>query len=301
MEKTPIIDRILLDIRTEGGTASHMFAAAAMKDTRVIPLAGKGTKDFPKDGSFILQCSVEDLGEHPSDICLSYDSRHDGPDVDTVVDLAKHLESFGFKVAINNPQFDCMRLGRSADSLVMAITVNSRSLAAESVEEGMARLEQFRDAFGDMYRRILDNLENTRRHYWRSICLLYRNRQAIYSNPQYFFSSTGVRIYGFSGGIPLGIMLKGIDEDPGAFRLKGDDLEEERPFVFSFSGSPMSGTCVVSIADPKTGHIRSHTTGGFMSRCQSLKRIMERYRKDMQEGLPVDVVASILEHKEKQI
>lgn len=168
MEKTPIIDRILLDIRTEGRTASHMFAAAAMKDTRVIPLAGKSTEDFPKDGSFFLQCSVEDLGEH--------------------------FESFGFKVAINNPKFDCMRLGRSADSLVMAITVNSRSLAAESVEEGMARLEQFREAFGDMYRRILDNLENTRRHYWRSICLLYRNRQAIYSNPQYFFSSTGVSI-----------------------------------------------------------------------------------------------------------
>lgn len=116
--------------------------------------------------------------------------------------------------------------------------------------------------------RIVDEVNN----YLSAMPLFYRHREEIYADPDTFFSSIPLRVYGM-GPITLGQLLRAIDNDP-AFWLRGDD---HRDLVCLFAGNPMTGTLSATTVNLDTGRRGKVLTTGFLRRVHQLVAIKQKY------------------------
>ncbi|MBO4475614.1 MAG: hypothetical protein J5737_02655 [Bacteroidales bacterium] len=62
-----------------------------------------------------------------------------------------------------------------------------------------------------------ENIREVFRHYFP---LLWSKRQLIYDNPKLFFADSGRYGHSYFEGMPIGVVLKAMEEDPRTFRIR---------------------------------------------------------------------------------
>ena len=103
-----------------------------------------------------------------------------------------------------------------------------------------------------------------------NFCLLYANRERIWSDRRLYGADVGVAPYGSNGKVGLGAVLYAIDAHPNLFHSGSAR-------IIDFYGSPLSGTTVNKAVDLQTGRVSSFGGGGFIAKVRALNRATELY------------------------
>ena len=100
-----------------------------------------------------------------------------------------------------------------------SITVNTGYYIEEDGSIDYHKAEIVRQSLEEMANNVLmatDNLREAFRHYFP---FLWGCRANIYADPKYFFVGSG-RYENFGGSMPVGAILKAMDEDPSTFQIR---------------------------------------------------------------------------------
>ena len=107
-----------------------------------------------------------------------------------------------------------------ADTDTGSIKINSRFYLDDDGNINTANAEIVRQtiqkvAISAMHMDL--NFKEIFRHYFP---LLWENRQLIYDNPKFFFAASGRYGHDYFTGMPIGAVLKAMDEEPMTFRIR---------------------------------------------------------------------------------
>lgn len=108
----------------------------------------------------------------------------------------------------------------SYDTCTHNIRVLSRYYLAEDGSVNPAKAEIARSVIQETIKDILLSSDNIHEVYRRNFPLLWTNKEAIYSNPLFFYAKTGVFNTTKWDFFPLGVVLKTIEEDDDLFRSR---------------------------------------------------------------------------------
>lgn len=100
-----------------------------------------------------------------------------------------------------------------------SITVNTGYYLEEDGSINYHKAEIVRQSLEEMANNVLmanDNLREAFRHYFP---FLWGSRAKIYADPKYFFVGSG-RYENFGDSMPVGAILKAMDEDPSTFQIR---------------------------------------------------------------------------------
>lgn len=116
-----------------------------------------------------------------------------------------------------------------------SITVNTGYYLEEDGSINYHKAEIVRQSLEEMANNLLmanDNLREAFRHYFP---FLWGSRAKIYADPKYFFVGSG-RYENFGDSMPVGAILKAMDEDPSTFqiRLGGGCSCGKRPLLIDY-------------------------------------------------------------------
>jgi len=116
-----------------------------------------------------------------------------------------------------------------------SITVNTGYYLEEDGSINYHKAEIVRQSLEEMANNVLmanDNLREAFRHYFP---FLWSSRAKIYADPKYFFVGSG-RYENFGDSMPVGAILKAVDEDPSTFqiRLGGGCSCGKRPLLIDY-------------------------------------------------------------------
>ena len=116
-----------------------------------------------------------------------------------------------------------------------SITVNTGYYLKEDGSINYHKAEIVRQSLEEMANNVLmanDNLREAFRHYFP---FLWGSRAKIYADPKYFFVGSG-RYENFGDSMPVGAILKAMDEDPSTFqiRLGGGCSCGKRPLLIDY-------------------------------------------------------------------
>lgn len=116
-----------------------------------------------------------------------------------------------------------------------SITVNTGYYLEEDGSINYHKAEIVRQSLEEMANNVLmanDNLREAFRHYFP---FLWGCRAKIYADPKYFFVGSG-RYENFGDSMPVGAILKAMDEDPSTFqiRLGGGCSCGKRPLLIDY-------------------------------------------------------------------
>lgn len=116
-----------------------------------------------------------------------------------------------------------------------SITVNTGYYLEEDGNINYHKAEIVRQSLEEMADNVLmanDNLREAFRHYFP---FLWSSRAKIYADPKYFFVGSG-RYESFGDSMPVGAILKAMDEDPSTFqiRLGGGCSCGKRPLLIDY-------------------------------------------------------------------
>lgn len=116
-----------------------------------------------------------------------------------------------------------------------SITVNTGYYLEEDGSINYHKAEIVRQSLEEMANNVLmanDNLREAFRHYFP---FLWGSRAKIYADPKYFFVGSG-RYENFGDSMPVGAILKAMDEDPSTFqiRLGGGCSCGKRPLLIDY-------------------------------------------------------------------
>ena len=116
-----------------------------------------------------------------------------------------------------------------------SITVNTGYYLEEDGSINYHKAEIVRQSLEEMANNVLmanDNLREAFRHYFP---FLWGSRAKIYADPKYFFVGSG-RYENFGDSMPVGAILKAMDEDPSTFqiRLVGGCSCGKRPLLIDY-------------------------------------------------------------------
>lgn len=123
----------------------------------------------------------------------------------------------------------------SGDIDAGSITVNTGYYLEEDGSINYHKAEIVRQSLEEMANNVLmanDNLREASRHYFP---FLWGSRAKIYADPKYFFVGSG-RYENFGDSMPVGAILKAMDEDPSTFqiRLGGGCSCGKRPLLIDY-------------------------------------------------------------------
>lgn len=116
-----------------------------------------------------------------------------------------------------------------------SITVNTGYYFEEDGSINYHKAEIVRQSLEEMANNVLmanDNLREAFRHYFP---FLWGSRAKIYADPKFFFVGSG-RYENFGDSMPVGAILKAMDEDPSTFqiRLGGGCSCGKRPLLIDY-------------------------------------------------------------------
>lgn len=173
-----MIERIILDIKHSDDYTDYLFQTVALKNRRIIPMVG------PSD---------EALDAVKDENTIIY--RCEASFNDSILPVEPILVNCHART-ITVFTHNYLRGDGSIDSFQAEIT-------RQSIEkEILSALE------------MDENLREVYKHYFS---FLWENRKRIYANPQFFYAKCGLHNK-FAQSIPLGGMLKSIDENQEVFR-----------------------------------------------------------------------------------
>ena len=117
-----------------------------------------------------------------------------------------------------------------------AIRINSLYYLEDDGTINYANVEIVRQIIEELARQILLSSENLTEAYRRYFPRFWKARQKIYADPKLFFVNSGV--FGepfYQDGMPIGAILKAMDEDPRTFeiRLSGCNCHR-RPLIIDY-------------------------------------------------------------------
>jgi hypothetical protein len=173
-------ERIILDIHHSDDYTDYLLMTAGLTNKRIIPMLDPSTQQ------------IKAKSDNHTRVLRCYNTREGLTD--------QPVES---------------------DANYGSIRIRSRFYLADDGTVNATHAEMVRQAVQDMATNCLmapNNIREVFRHYFP---FLWSRRQAIYQNPKLFFASSG-RYGGTIGDeyMPIGAVLKAIEEDPRNFRIR---------------------------------------------------------------------------------
>ncbi len=107
--------------------------------------------------------------------------------------------------------------GRGIDYGSRLIVVTSDCYLNDDGKVSPDRIDEVRMHTECYIHKLLQDKENVREHYLNHFDLLWKFREQIYTSPDYFFAQSGLSNR-LMKSVPLGVMLKTIEENPSYFR-----------------------------------------------------------------------------------
>ena len=111
-----------------------------------------------------------------------------------------------------------------------------------------------------------------------NIPLLYKHREEIYANAEYFYTFLPFEIYGLKKAACIGALLKAFDSG-SPFRVV-NTTEGKEEFIVFFAGNPMTGSTTTTktvLTANGTIKIQHSRYGGFLSLVKRLAKACEEY------------------------
>ena len=174
--------KIILDIRHSDDYTDFLFMTAALTNKRVVPMLDPSREDIRRQGdnhTLVLRCVNVKREPGPKDRMVS------------------------------------------ADLVARTIRVLSKSYLLPDGEIDFSKAEAVRGGIENAINLFLLEPKNVREVYRHHFPMLWLKREQIYAQPQFFFAFCG-RYSSLSvcgGMVPLGAVLKAIDENPEAFSI----------------------------------------------------------------------------------
>ena len=191
-------DKIILNIRHSDDYTDYLLMTAGLTNARIIPMVGASTQ------------AIKAKSDKNTLILKCYNTRGKIPPGNPPVEFDMNYGSACIR--------SCFYLENDG-----TINATNAEIVRQSVQE-VAMNALLSPA----------NLREVYRHYFP---VLWSKQQVIYSNPKLFFANSGR----YSGGIvddymPIGAVLKAIDEDPKNFRIRlgGGCSCGQRPFLIDW-------------------------------------------------------------------
>lgn len=195
--KFPMVDKVILDIHHSDDYTDYLLMTAGLTNARIIPMVGADTK------------ALKAKADNHTLILKCHNTR-------------KELSPWDRPV--------------EADTNYGSVRILSRYYLADDGSIHAANAEIVRQSVQEVAMHALlspANLLEVYRHYFP---VLWGKRQMIYDNPKLFFAASG-RYADFGDDyMPLGAILKAIEEDPKNFRLRlgGGCSCGQRPFLIDW-------------------------------------------------------------------
>ena len=193
-----MVDKVILDIHHSDDYTDYLLMTAGLTNKRIIPMLSPSTPQ------------VKAASDNHTLILKCYNNRKELSTWDSPVD---------------------------ADTNYGSLRILSRFYLDDDGNINAANAEMVRQTVQETIMNILlspTNLLEVYRHYFP---ILWSKRQKIYANPKLFFANSGR----YRGGIvddymPIGAVLKAIDEDPKNFRIRlgGGCSCGQRPFLIDW-------------------------------------------------------------------
>lgn len=174
-------DKIILNIQHSDDYTDYLLMTAGLTNKRIIPMVNPSNEKLKA-----ADCNTRVLR-----CVISHDTVYDwcGP-------------------VTRDPETDSIR-------------IYSRYYLEEDASINYGHAEIVRQTVEEMAMRILMSTENLREAYRLYFPILWSQRDRIYADPKYFFVDSGRLESLFAGDfIPVGAVLKAMDEDPSLFRIR---------------------------------------------------------------------------------
>ena len=191
-------DKIILNIQHSDDYTDYLLMTAGLTNARIIPMVGANTQAIKAKA-----------------------------DNHTLV----------LKFYITREEISPWNLPVEADMNYGSIRIRSRFYLEDDGTINAAHAEIVRQSVQELAMNALLSPANLREVYRQYFPVLWSKREMIYANPKLFFANSGR----YSGGIfgdymPIGAVLKAIDEDPKNFRIRlgGGCSCGQRPFLIDW-------------------------------------------------------------------
>ncbi len=192
-----MIDKVILDIAHSDDYTDYLFMTAALTNSRVIPLIDPSAEELRMQGG------------GNTFIFKCHNSRKPLEDGDRTV---------------------------RADQYSHTILVLSRIYLDDDGEIYASNAEIVRSLIQKAATDVLESAENLKEVYRLHFPTFWAERERIYGNPRFFHARTGIFNRQIYKEVPLGVMLKAIEEAPDLFRpvSVGGCHCKERPLLIDY-------------------------------------------------------------------
>lgn len=192
-----MIDKVILDIAHSDDYTDYLFMTAALTNSRVIPL---------------IDPSAEELRRQSDGNAFIFKCRNS----------RKALESGDVTVR--------------ADQYSHTILVLSRIYLDDDGEIDAGNAEIVRSLIQKAAIDVLESAENLKEVYRLHLPTFWAERERIYGNPRFFYARTGIFNRQIYKEVPLGVIIKAIEEAPDLFRSGsiGGCHCKERPILIDY-------------------------------------------------------------------
>lgn len=193
-----MVDKIILDIHHSDDYTDYLFMTTGLTNKRIIPMVG------PSPSQIKAQSDIH------TRVFRCYSSRSEiGPGENPV----------------------------SVDAIAGSVRVRSRFYLGEDGSVNAVHAEIVRETIQEAVMNMLMMPQNLLEVYRHAFPILWSKREMIYANPKYFFASSGKYCSGYGDDdMPIGAILKAIEEDPKNFRIRlgGGCSCGQRPFLIDW-------------------------------------------------------------------
>ena len=193
-----MVDKVILDIKHSDDYTDYLFMTSGLTNKRIIPMVGAS------------QYKIKAQSDINTLVLRCYNSRSEP-----------------------NPWENPV----SVDTLSGSVRVLSRFYLDDDGSINAANAEMVRQTIQESIMNALTTPKNLLEVYRHSFPILWSKREMIYGNPKLFFANSGR----YGGGIgddymPVGAILKAIEEDPKNFRIRlgGGCSCGQRPFLIDW-------------------------------------------------------------------
>ncbi len=190
-------DKIILDIRHRDNYTDNLFLTAGLANRRIIPMIDPGQEE--------IRSRMDDSTK----VIRCFDTRKQCGEGDEPI---VYNEASG------------------------TIFVLSRYYLDESGAIDFNRAGHVRDLIEKVLDEILFSPENIMAVYHRHFPLLWRGRQEIFATPELFYARSARYSPRLQDYLPIGVILKAIEEDTAIFRLslRGGCDCDGKPLLFDY-------------------------------------------------------------------
>ena len=196
--KFPMVDKVILDIHHSDDYTDYLLMTAGLTNARIIPIVGAGTQ------------AIKAKADNHTLILKCYNTRREPSPWDTPVE---------------------------SDTNCGSVRILSRFYLDDDGTINSANAEIVRQTVQEVVLNALLSPANMLQVYRHYFPLLWSKREVIYADPKLFFADSGRYGPGIAdNNMPIGAILKAIEEDPGNFRIRlgGGCSCGQRPFLIDW-------------------------------------------------------------------